>query len=237
MHRYGGVYIDADLECLRPVDVLLAASAPTVFVARMGNDASYSNSVPNAFLASTPGHPFWLGPLDYVRQNIDALDPNLPAQFRGGEANGPEELTGPVPLWRAVNAFEPTASPRLVVLPPSAIFPYSHHNFSDTPAYCVCSAQSATLDPPRCKALYPDAYAISYWSQSWGSVSWAQLNGLANGYAGTAVVGSVGFGLLAAFGFFGVWWWLRARNERTSSRFRGVELEALLVRRGSSVER
>lgn len=42
----------------------------------------------------------------------------------------------------------------------------------------ICSAQRDTQNTQECKNLYPQAYTISYWSQSWGNVNWDTLNRL-----------------------------------------------------------
>lgn len=53
LHKYGGLYVDLDFECFKPIDPLLA-----------GRDLvlSYRNQqggIANAIMASAPGHPFW----------------------------------------------------------------------------------------------------------------------------------------------------------------------------------
>ena len=58
MHRYGGVYVDLDMEALQPIDPLVANL--TVALAQMGDDDSFEHCIPNAFMASRPGHTFWM---------------------------------------------------------------------------------------------------------------------------------------------------------------------------------
>ena len=74
MALYGGVYVDIDFVAVRPFDQLLQLQGPDANVF-LGQDCGlqvdwskpmrrqtcpdYAESLPNAFLASTAGHPFW----------------------------------------------------------------------------------------------------------------------------------------------------------------------------------
>jgi hypothetical protein len=162
LHRFGGVYADFDVESLRPLEALLdrptlAEGELVAYTARLDTSSdpgALMNSIPNAFMASSgPGHPFWLEPLDYVVRHLDE------------HLDAPEWLTGPVPLTRLSEAYESTAAHRLVVLPPDAIFPYSWDTATSYQR-CVCSAQAPTLDTGRCKALFGQSFAVTYWSHS-----------------------------------------------------------------------
>jgi mannosyltransferase OCH1-like enzyme len=50
LHRYGGVYVDTDVECLRPVDEVLGDSRFVAVCLKPGQ-------VTNTFIASVPEHP------------------------------------------------------------------------------------------------------------------------------------------------------------------------------------
>jgi hypothetical protein len=50
LHRHGGVYVDTDVECLRPIDDVLGDSRFVVACLKPGQ-------VTNTFIASIPGHP------------------------------------------------------------------------------------------------------------------------------------------------------------------------------------
>ena len=56
--RYGGLYLDLDMESLRPVDELLADHR--LLLAAIGDNATHEQSINNCFMASQPGEPFWL---------------------------------------------------------------------------------------------------------------------------------------------------------------------------------
>ena len=67
LHKFGGVYVDLDFERIRPMDEYLKGKQ--LFLGRMGDDENFSHSIPNAFMASIPGHPFWLEVLEYIKEN------------------------------------------------------------------------------------------------------------------------------------------------------------------------
>ncbi len=55
LHRLGGVYVDADLECIKPIDPLLSASGGGGVSCFLG--ALDSGRVSNAVIGTVPGHP------------------------------------------------------------------------------------------------------------------------------------------------------------------------------------
>lgn len=79
LERFGGVYIDADLEPLRAIDPLLA-DAGECFVA-WEQQGKWAN---NAIMGAAPGHPF-------VRSLVEGLPTNVELQ----EARRPNILSGP----------------------------------------------------------------------------------------------------------------------------------------------
>src|SRR5690606_25109495 len=92
LHHFGGVYVDLDFECLRPIDELIAtehfvvAREPAAQSAWLGT----TSLVSNAFMAAPPGHPLLQAVLDELRQgpreavtHVDVL-----------------EMTGPMMLQR-----------------------------------------------------------------------------------------------------------------------------------------
>ena len=67
LHHFGGVYVDLDFESIRPMDDYLRGKK--VVLGRMGSDPKFRHSIPNAFMASVPGHPFWIKVLNYIEQH------------------------------------------------------------------------------------------------------------------------------------------------------------------------
>lgn len=121
--QYGGLYVDADFVCYRPVDPLLEGSDAVSAFELDGKWAA------NGFLGATKGHPF-------IRRLIDGLPDS--ARTKVGEMpariSGPTFLTG---LWEQHRD-------ELTVLPQKHLFPYQpcaadvkrykvDHDFSDDP--------------------------------------------------------------------------------------------------------
>ena len=103
MHRFGGVYADLDLLPLQSLSkhlpVLTSTTTPPIRLAYVGHMSGddFEHSIPNAFMASTPpGHPFWLKPLEFIREHMGETKYN----------KQPEELTGPVALRRCVKVWQ-----------------------------------------------------------------------------------------------------------------------------------
>src|SRR6185312_9041947 len=91
LHRFGGVYIDLDIEPLRSITTLLEGQAcllgsePEVHARMLWGK---SRLACNALMASEPGHPFWLRMLDEIARR---------ARTQHGAQN-PVDTTGPITL-------------------------------------------------------------------------------------------------------------------------------------------
>jgi len=152
----------------------------------MGSDESSSQSIPNAWMGSTPGHPFWLLPLELIQKILP----------QGGT---PEHLTGPENLhnrvsayreeydsgtsskldeyyalsgWRDLYQYQPDAMPEqfLEIRPWWDIYGYNWMEagiaFKE-----LCFVSTPSFDAEKCKYhLGLDrwgSHSISYWSHSW----------------------------------------------------------------------
>ena len=58
MHRFGGMYADLDVEALRDLSPLLLESTQPV-LAYLSDTWDLRHNIPNAWMASPAGHPFW----------------------------------------------------------------------------------------------------------------------------------------------------------------------------------
>jgi len=94
LQKFGGIYVDLDVEPLRSVDCLLAGAEqawlgaePAVHARRL---FQRDRVTCNAVMASVPGHPFWACMLDEIRTR--AADP---------ARQNPVEVTGPAALHAA----------------------------------------------------------------------------------------------------------------------------------------
>lgn len=102
--EHGGVYVDCDLECLRPIDELLA-----VGVSCFAGWESPGRWVNNAILGAEPGHPF-------LAAIVEGLDENV-AEHLGAR---PNVLTGPqyvTPVYRRY-------ADAVTVYPQAHFYPY-----------------------------------------------------------------------------------------------------------------
>ncbi|KAI9208644.1 nucleotide-diphospho-sugar transferase [Polychytrium aggregatum] len=185
MYKYGGVYADLDMECLRAMDAPVVEGGPALIergsalISFMGLDTQFEHSLPNAWMASAPGHPFWMFVVDEIMRAV-ARSTTLTA----------EEATGPVVLYKAWMRFRsfPTAKRSgLTVLKHGYIYPYNWNYKNSAEAfiypdnwldvkylYSICSAQSDQIDEELCKKKLGAegkpgqlAYTITYWSHVW----------------------------------------------------------------------
>jgi len=174
MHHYGGVYGDLDMDPLKPTDDLIETLDVTInhsaIVGYMGTKYEHAHNVPNAWMMSSPGHPFWMFCLMRIMTN------NINGENRA------EYLTGPVLLKEAVKEYT-EANQRITgqnvkgvdhgdtkindlhILRPGLIFPY---NWEDSEKNIdVCGADKAIINSDPCRKRFPDAFTVTYWTHSW----------------------------------------------------------------------
>jgi inositol phosphorylceramide mannosyltransferase catalytic subunit len=179
LYHFGGVYIDMDSECLRPL-IDLCLNNTGVVLGRMGDDPGFVHSIPNAVMMSSSREGFWL----YVIHLM--MDPQ-------SKEKNPEDLTGSIILKAAVDAFlDAEISPKveaainsvgemlpeglrpkhgpspLRILPPDCFYPV---NWAD-PIHQKYFRKRIIKDGqllPRDKVagLFPNSYIVTYWAHSW----------------------------------------------------------------------
>lgn len=59
-----GLYADLDFDVLKPFDSLIAGQ--TLLLAAMNDDEAFNHRIPNAWMASAPGHPFWFFCMQHI---------------------------------------------------------------------------------------------------------------------------------------------------------------------------
>jgi hypothetical protein len=165
LFHYGGLYADLDFESLKPIDPLLEGHR--LVLGRMADTnlvGHGASSIPNAIMASAPGHEFWMWCINRM----------VKGQKEKANENGfmaAEFTTGPGMIYHAVNdylAAHPEGTPPgFVLYDPKYLYPYSwvEGRFGSDPqlrANC-----EGTEDHTACKAMFPEAYAITYWTHSW----------------------------------------------------------------------
>eukprot|EP00842_Homolaphlyctis_polyrhiza_P006674 jgi/Hompol1/7007/HPOL_003817-RA len=157
MYKYGGFYADLDVECLK--DHTPIARKGGVVVPLMSRDYKFEHNIPNPWMGSAPGHPFWI----HMLKNIQSKT----------EVDGVEALTGPVMLFQSLREFEilyqNETLPPITYMAREFILPYDWHDNKGLAG--ICSAQSDNIDPEACKKKidpHNKAFSITYWSHSWG---------------------------------------------------------------------
>ncbi|KAG6167297.1 hypothetical protein E4U24_008285 [Claviceps purpurea] len=110
MYIYGGVYADLDTECLHPTEDLQHEYGPIfgksktplpdrAIFGRMGTNPDFEHSIPNAWMAATPGHPFFL----LAIQHVMSIYNETKSQNKIGT---PESVTGPIALRDSIIKYE-----------------------------------------------------------------------------------------------------------------------------------
>ncbi|KAH8887170.1 hypothetical protein GQ53DRAFT_693535 [Thozetella sp. PMI_491] len=193
MYTFGGVYLDLDTECLQPSEVLFdkyvvpqKKSHQTALIGRMGVNPEFQHSIPNAWMASPPAHPFHLVLPDTVHRRTK--DNEIEGAF-------PEALTGPIALRDSIVAYESqkvlhggslsegvhklkakvpfpknqTFSHQVTLLPSEFIYPYSW-GADGKPYQDLCWVLRDGYDAAKCKAALrvekKGSVCITYWSHT-----------------------------------------------------------------------
>ena len=147
LFHHGGLYIDLDFECLRPVDSLLADKQfviglePTEHLERvMPQERHLKHILCNAFIASVPRHPFW---------------PHLFKQLVGRHLEPhPLDATGPFLLTEAYGSFGQQES--MSVESANRLYPLSERQLWQE------------NNKRRKSCPIPDeAYAVHHWQGTW----------------------------------------------------------------------
>ena len=148
LHREGGVYADLDLECLRPIDSLLAGQQLVLGLEpaqhgqrNLARQRRLDKILCNAFMASVPGHPFW----DTVAKEL---------QLHAGESS-PLDATGPFMLTRAWQKMpHPDA---VTVLESKLLYPVTAEQ----------AEEGGTEQALRKGNLAAQAYTVHHWEGTW----------------------------------------------------------------------
>ncbi|WP_326601725.1 glycosyltransferase [Streptomyces sp. NBC_01800] len=144
LDHFGGLYVDLDFECLKPVteildghDLVLGCEPDAHTRLLLARRRGFDRIVGNAFIASRPGHPFWA----HVHRRLVATH-KLPSTL---------DVTGPFFLTRAIDSAPEPES--ITVLDPEVLYP-------------EVSPYATELFGPQ-EADYDRAHAVHHWSDSW----------------------------------------------------------------------
>lgn len=152
LYKYGGIYADMDFECLRNFgDLLERCKGYDVILGSMDTTlADNLHSIPNAIMISKPNAPFWLTVFDLLIKSRH--EPHT------------ETATGPILLKRAVGKYYLGS---VCILEPSMFYPISWST-KQRDRQTLLNSNDLNAVTEYVKEKYPNAYAVTYWTHSWG---------------------------------------------------------------------
>lgn len=143
LHRFGGVYVDIDFQCIQPLDILhhcfdfyvgLELPAMALFLSPI--------MIQNALIGCIPDHPI-------VRNCIDQIAKEY---AQGSQAKDIVARTGPLFFTHIVLANAGKHSTRDIILPATFLYPIDKH---------VKDMQTIR------SLLKPETFAVHHWAGSW----------------------------------------------------------------------
>lgn len=173
LYMFGGFYADLDAQCLKPLDAVLDRSG--VVLGQLGDDLEFTQSIPNAIMASSPREEFWL----YVIACAMAV---------ADKPGRPEKLTGPILLHQALRSYSqdnpapvdimglltrllpqhllPKAGPtELHILPPVEWYPFTWwYDTTGLRSRVLAGDLTASAEAEK---LFPSSSVVTYWTNSW----------------------------------------------------------------------
>ncbi|KAG5973291.1 hypothetical protein E4U55_000600 [Claviceps digitariae] len=201
MYIFGGVYADLDTECLLPSEDLELSYGPLfkpsnthmpdrAIFGRMGTRPDFSDSIPNAWMAASPGHPVFMKLVHHIMELV-----NNTINDQDDKKPSAELVTGPVALREGLVKYEeekilkgPSLSEepkqftsngpfahdqaedhQVLLLPGHLVYPYSWaYGGEDFRDDCWLLRQS--FDADTCKAKLKvqqtGSICITYWSHT-----------------------------------------------------------------------
>jgi len=151
LYHIGGLYVDFDYECIRPLDVLLTDSTCCMGMEPTINSIAFNKSltVGNALMASVPKHP-------YMAAIIEDMKTNFHVDYRKKDSLQIIESTGPFMVTRVYERLKQKKS--VTLLPVCLVTPLSIKE--------VWMLRSGNAPPDVIKKV-KDAFAIHYFMGSW----------------------------------------------------------------------
>ena len=145
LYRFGGVYLDTDFECVKPLDDLHYRLDFYV-----GCDYGPRFLIFNGLIGCSPGHPI-------MRECIESLDINK--NCLKGYLNNIQGTTGPFHITRCLLKKIKDAG-KCVIFPPEYFYPWPPH-------YCKMKTGDQSVEA----CISANTYCIHYWHSSWMKVA------------------------------------------------------------------
>ncbi|KAF0686928.1 Aste57867_21276 [Aphanomyces stellatus] len=166
LYQYGGVYADADFECLQSFDDLIDLDLFLSFEPLVHSVLLEGATQPvlcNAILASRPKHPFWLHVLQQIKAKFD----------RQESLKDPVALTGPRVVQESVEAVNITTM-NISLLPEEYFYPeIAYWNLDNLQTKCSKAASPVVQDACAWIEKYPTGrhtaktHAVHHWQCTW----------------------------------------------------------------------
>jgi mannosyltransferase OCH1-like enzyme len=145
LHRFGGLYIDVDFECLQSFDILHRSF--DFFTGLPGWRALH---LANGLIACIPGHPI-------MRECIAALRHNYETPPTRDDGNfGIFDRSGPYYFTECFKKIAPTIKDHTIVLPGTYFYPLPPLDNRDERRPDIASLW-----------VQPESFCVHYWSSSW----------------------------------------------------------------------
>lgn len=176
MLKEGGVYADLDTWIMRKLDTLTNGftdcAGQKAILAMMSNDIYFEHNLPNAWMASSPGHPFWLFLVRIIQERYTEI---LMKEAQGDTSSdvGVERLTGPVIMKEAYDTWKCVFGEErgnVEVLDPGYVFISNWNNKEEADYFIkVCNGSTITTEKQqkRCLKAYPNAHVLTFWTHTW----------------------------------------------------------------------
>jgi hypothetical protein len=180
------IYADLDTECLRPTfdalrsnNISLSGESKNEFTdessmshvamfGRMGSDQNFDHHLPNAWMAASVRHPFFLLPLEFAKAEIQKSKRILHQLWY--DYPSAEELTGPIALAKNIRRYQVCGDTldSIILLPDGLIYPFNWNEGQDIRS--ICSAEKDSFNESSCKETsgvgVKGSISITYWSHT-----------------------------------------------------------------------
>lgn len=138
LYKYGGVYVDTDFECFKPIKPLIEGKSALI---------SSMDRVPcsTGFMAFAPKDPFILDCIESLPAHLDEYRRGKGSEHQANQKTGPSYVNEIFKRYSHVEQIEE-----------KYLYPYDHKDKA-----------SVELWKKEGIAAFPDAYAAHHWAGSW----------------------------------------------------------------------
>lgn len=154
MYEIGGIYVDLDFECIRPLDSF-CEQVKGVGLGRLQDGENFPDEIPNALMISKPGAKLWESVFDRLCQ-------------RAPQPRKVSYCTGPALLTDSVRAFG-VDHPEILVADPDLFYPISWNTLDGQRRRREVLIDGVKYSRSALRSEFPRSLALTYWSHSWGS--------------------------------------------------------------------